>query len=623
MRLPTFKIASTPKTEVMSFNGINTKSTNPNFLYDAINLTGAYKCHSRKSRSPALLMDTTPDQIIPFGETLYFRYGNTLNEVACDINGNLITDVKTYSLNSLSPAPDRSLIINDGCLCILPDGIRISNEAEEWYDFGKNCDVAVALPFINSRTLFYSSGYSGGEVCDDAYMFNVGDKVTFSWITNKEFTVCAVDTAISHIDGDMIHQGTRVTLDSTVTSWNALPDNASMKICTPKSRKLLNTVKLGKNETVIFRGNEIIFYDKDGKYSYEYSLLNSLYVGQRVKITGSNTSANNKTVTITDISDSYISFDENFAPTKESSSNVIAIIPIIPSFDFVTQIEERIIGVDNSTKTFWVSRCDDPFVFHKSTKTRQDSWCCNYSTEVTGLTVFKDSVIAFTENGAFRLFGSDALNFGISQLHIMGMKKGAFKTFASIGDKMYYLSELGIIEFNSSSDRIISNPLPDIFTAKHGAAYKGKYFLLADNRIWVYDTEKNVWWSESAENIISLFFAFGNLYLNTQNAIYLSDGKDSDIDWSLETLALPSKTSGKIKPMNLVIKAASNKECTLYLYMKCDEDIDWQNLDAQSLQGNKRLVFSLCSAPCRNFKLKLIGNGDICFESFEIEYRRI
>lgn len=623
MRLPTFKKGNSAQKEILNFKGIDTKSSNPNFLYDAINLTGTHKCGSRKSRSPALFMDTPPDQIINFGETLYFRYGNTLSEINCDEKGLLQTDMKNYSLSSLSPAPDRSLISYNNCLCVLPDGLMLSDEEEQWFDFGKDCDIAVSLPFINSKTLFYSSGYSGGEICNDAYLFKVGDKVTFSWLSNKEFTVCAVDTAISYNNELQIHRGTRVTFTAAVTNWNNLPSNASMKLCTPKNRKLLNSIKLGINENVSFWGNGIHFYDKGEEFTYEYSLRNLLYVGQQVKISGSKTSANNKTVTITEIGDYYISFNETFISTSESTNTVITITPIIPSFDFVTQVDERIIGVDNKTKTFCVSRSDEPFVFHDFPKYREDSWHCNYPTEVTGLTVFKDSVIAFTKNGAFRLFGSDALNFGISQLHIMGMAKDGFKSFARVGDKMYYLSQLGVVEFNGSSDHIISAPLPDDLTAKCGTAYKGKYYLLTDNRLWVYDTEKSIWWSENSENIEGVFFAFDNLYLNTQKTIYLSDAVNRDVDWLLETVNLPSGANYTIKPSKLTLDAISDSKCEFTLYIKRDEDVDWQIIDAASLQGKKRLTFYLFKPPCRSFRIKLKGSGNICFNAFEVEYRRI
>ncbi len=623
MRLPTFKESKSTQKEILNFKGIDTKSDNPNFLYDAINLTGTHKCSSRKSRLPALFMDSPPDQIINFGEALYFRYGNTLSEINCDEDGLLQTDIKTYSLSPLSAKPDRSLISYNNCLCVLPDGLMFSNEEEQWYDFGKDCDIAVALPFINSKTLFYSSGYSGGEICNDVSLFKVGDKATFSWISGKEFTVCAVDTAIAYSNGVEILAGTRVTFTASVTNWDSLPSDASMKICTPKSRKLLNNIKLGINETVSFWGKDILFSDKKAEFTYEYSLKNLLYVGQQVKISGSKISANNKTVTITEIGDYYISFNETFISAKESASTVITITPIIPSFDIVTKVDERVIGVDNKTKTFWVSRSDEPFVFHKFPKYNEDSWCCNYPTEVTGLTVFKDSVIAFTKNGAFRLFGSDALNFGISQLHIMGMSKDGFDSFASVGDKMYYNSSLGIIEFNGSSDRIISAPLPDNLTAKCGTAYKGKYYLLTDNRLWVYDTEKSIWWSENTENIESVFFAFDNLYLTTQKAIYLSGAANTDVDWLLETGNLPGNANYTIKPSSLTIDAISDSKCEFAVYIKCDKDIDWQIIDAASLQGKKRFTFLLCNHPCKSFKIKLVGSGRIFFNGFEIEYRRI
>ena len=621
MRLPTFAKGGSTQKETFCFKGIDPNNTNADFLYDAINLTGFYKCRSRAARSPAAFTNNPPDQIIKCSNKLYFRYGNTLSEVTCDEKGILSIGEKTYSLSSIDPAPDRSLFYKNNCLCVLPDGIQLSDEAEEWYTFGTSCDIATALPFTNSKTLFYTSGYSGGDVCDEAYLFNVGDKVTFSWLSDKTFTVTAVDTAFTIMNEIQINEGVRITLNATVSKWNSLPNNAVMKLSTPKNRKLLDAVKLGVNETVNFTGNHIAYYDKSGDYYYEYSLLKTLYKGQRVKISGSKKSANNKTVTITEIGDSFISFDEKFLPSTETS--VITITPVMPSFDFITEADDRIIGVDNNAKTFWVSRSGAPFIFHQFPSKAGDSWCFKYVDEVTGLTIFKDSVIAFTENGGFRLFGSNALNFGITQLHISGMKKNCFKTFASISDDMFYQSELGVVKFGGSTDSIITSPLPDRFVSTCGEAYKGNYYLLTDGRLWVYNTEKNVWWSENAENILEIFSFFGKLYFVTQSTIYLAEGTDSSIDWMLETCELPFKPDFYLKPLNLILNATSQNGCIVKIYMKTQENTFWCELDALSLKGGSALKIPLLKSPCNSFKIKINGSGDICIDNIQIEYRRM
>lgn len=622
MRLPTTYKASTKIRKNYRFKGINRKSYDPNYLYDAVNLTGIFGCKVRQARQPAMLFNSYPDQIIPCGNKLYFRYGNTLKEIICD--GKALTENSTqFKLKDFTQPPNRVLILIEDVICVLPDGIQLCYKEQNWNLFASEYSVSAALPFIDSRTLFYSNGFSGVEYCDEAYLLKWGDKVKFSWLKGEEFTIISADEAYSYSSGADMFEGIRVVLDKPVSGWNALPSNAAMSYLTPKNRNLLSDIKLGLHEQIDFAGNEISFLTNDLYYHYDTSFLKQLHIGQEFSISGSGMPQNNKTVHIKEIFDTSICFEETFLPYTEEDGNEITLTPIIPNLDFAVMIDDRIVGADNSTKSFWVSRYKEPFVFHKVSSNAADSWRYCYDDEVTGMTVFKDSVICFQNNGGFRLFGSNALNFSTAKLPISGIEFGCGKSLARVNDALFYSAQTGIMKYSASGDSIISLPLPDNLFIKYGAGYKGNYYALAEKRLWVYNTDKDIWWSESGENISEVFTAFGNLYFCTKQTIYCADGGDADIKWQFQTLELSGENEYKIKPITCKLKINSETNCKIDIYMKSCGSLIWHPLATHSISGEENINIPLNKSCCEGFYIKVCGVGKASIEKMRIDYRRI
>lgn len=622
MRLPTNYKTSAKVRKNYRFKGINRKSYDPNYLYDAVNLTGIFGCKTRQARWPAMLLNSYPDQIIPCDNRLYFRYGNTLKEIIC--NGKALLESTTqFKLRDFTEPPDRILILIEDTICVLPDGIQLCDKEENWNLFASEYSVSSALPFVDSRTLFYSNGFSGTEPCDEAYLLKSGDKVRFSWLEGEEFTIISADEAYSYSSDAEMYEGIRVVLDKPVPSWNALPSGALMKYSTPKNRNLLSDIKLGFHEQINFSGNELSFFHNDIYYHYDRLFLKQLHIGQAFSISGSGMEQNNKTVHIKEIYDHSICFEETFLPYTEEEGNEITLTPIIPNLDFAVMIDDRIIGVDNSTKSFWISRYKEPFVFHKVSSNAEDSWRYCYDNEVTGMTVFKDSVICFQSDGGFRLFGSNALNFSTTKLPISGIEFGCGKSLARVNDALFYSAQTGIMKYSASGDSIISLPLPDNLFIKYGAGYKGNYYALADKRLWVYNTDKEIWWSESGENINEVFTAFGNLYFCTKQTIYCADGGSADIKWQLQTHELSDDEQCNIKPIACKLKINSETNCKIDIYMKKCGDLIWQSLATHSISGEKTIDIPLNKSCCEGFYIKVCGIGKASIEKMQIDYRRI
>lgn len=624
MMLPEICSIAPPEKCMMRFSGIDRAGTDPRFLSDAVNLTFAEGCKNRAARLHIYTADFTPDQILVCADRLFIRSGNTLREMETDDAGRPIGVKAVYPLTDLADSPDRILIIDRQALCVLPDRIRIQCTPCAWEDFGGDCSRSAALPFQNARTLFYPSGIWGDEVCEDASRFVPGLEVRFSWLGDQIFTVTQVEQGASVSElGTPVLDGTRVTLNTAVSGWNTLPTTAALQTRRPPTSPLAQAIHLGgPNNSVSFSGNNICVSSIQNKVTYTQQLANYLHVGQRIRISGASVSVNNKTAVITALQDSRITFDSEFFSGSEAKGRELILSPIIPDFNFALLLEGRLFGADNTGEEFWISRQDEPFCFYENPAEAKDAWHCSLTAKATGLAMWKDNIICFDENGAFRVLGLHALNFGLTRLPVSGIKKGCAGSLAQIGDTLFYCSARGIMKYSGGSDIRISAPLPAGLNVTCAAAAHGRYYALSEDRIWVFDPDRAVWWSESADRISRIFTFSGNRLLLRENSIYQTDGAAYAIDWSLLTAELPAETGAEVQPVSAKIELRSDAGCEISIYMKPRGGAGFEKITSQVVRGETVLRFPLKRIWCGGFQLKIEGNGECFVENITVFYRR-
>ena len=96
MKLPSFSSFSKPKSLTTLFSGINSK----NGLYDSVNIILDGSPKTREARSPVMLFDKPPDQILTCDDRLFFRFKNTLKEIVKDRFGMYYEGENQYNLDN-------------------------------------------------------------------------------------------------------------------------------------------------------------------------------------------------------------------------------------------------------------------------------------------------------------------------------------------------------------------------------------------------------------------------------------------------------------------------------------------------------------------------------------------
>ena len=620
MKLPILNKNNNQNCFKINFSGIRRDGESEN-LYDSVNLTKNDFLTTRKGRKPVLLWDSPPDQVLKYSDRVFHRYGNTLKEVISDYSGNIVYKNEEIFLKDYEVPVTRHIIILEGKICVLPDALSIEEGEDEWLDFAPRDVTSVALPFINDRTLFYPNSLISNTVCNDAVLLKPGVKIKANWLYDNEFTVVSAEHAYSYLDGiTRALVGTRVVLDRPVWKYNALTSSDRIQYCNPKRKKLLNPFHCGYTSSVTFSENNIWITPFENNYEFDFNIKDFFHLGQKVTISGSSFPENNTERKIIDITEHSIAFDRDFTYVAEDSETEIIITPVIPNFDHIIFTEDRIFAVDNQMGKFHISMLKNPFVFGDISTSPEDPWAVNISDFATGLTLWKDNIICFTETGGFRILGYTALNFGLRQLSVNGLKKGCGNSLVRLGDTLYYCSARGIMKYSGGSDKKISIPLGENVEIKDATTDGKKIYMLSDDRIWIYDTDENIWFSEDSGGATAIYSVNSSRFICGESALYLTEQGNTAACWLFETNSLQGEAE-EIQPICAVFSAKSDG-AEFKVYMNIFGNNEEILLGRYTIKGEKTLRLPLKNIWCSRFSLKFEGIGNITPVDLKIQYRR-
>lgn len=164
-----------------------------------------------------------------------------------------------------------------------------------------------------------------------------------------------------------------------------------------------------------------------------------------------------------------------------------------------------------------------------------DSWYTDVGDtgKFTGITAFRDGIIAFKENRMYHLLGDRPTNFNISKRF---SNCGCVDSFSvcQTDTAVYFLGSDGIYEYSGGTPLNIGRNL-GIKRYTSGSAFSDgrKYYLSPNgkNELYAYDRATGLWHMEALFNIINGVRIKNNIYLATLNSLL----KMSDVyenEWS-------------------------------------------------------------------------------------------
>ena len=614
MRLPFLKTDSKLRTVSGCFNTVG-----ENALSDALNLVCSEHCHTQSPRRSVMSLNDPPDQIIVCKDYLFFRYGNLLKEIV-NVNGKELTDSGfEYPLSSLTTSVDRTLIISNGRLNVFPDKIQIGTDL--WTPFGSHIPSENSFPFVNPRTLIYPLDPEAEDYCNDAMRLKAGMKLCFSWASDKKFTINTVESSSPsyETETDSISGSIRITLDADVPLYDSPPANGTVEYCDPQNRPILTPLAFGYNHRVVFLDNKIII--KPDSKGYRIPFGEFLRVGQTVKIRGSSEPQNSLTARLVDIAEDGLEFDCRFMPTKEENTQ-LTLTPLIPDFSYILMKDDRLFGLDASKGRLYLSERGNPFLFYEDGTDSQASRSIEIDGTPTGIIVWRDKLLCFTENDCFRILGYNSSNFRTRRLAISGIKKGMDKSLCNVGNAVYYCSDKGVMRYSGASEAsatVLRLPISNVKSAISDGLLA---YMLTGDRIWACDSTGKYCWSEDGKDVLHMFIYKGERYLASDTAVYLAEGEDNgSVDWSFCLQDIPYNKNHRVLPLYFFINYSEKTACTLKLYCKPSSKSDWRACGSYTLKGEGRIKIPLEKSYCDRFEIMAEGSGSFAPNSWYATYR--
>lgn len=236
---------------------------------------------------------------------------------------------------------------------------------------------------------------------------------------------------------------------------------------------------------------------------------------------------------------------------ESSSDTPIHITREAPDLDILFVHENRLWGAKGDT--IWASALGDPLNWYNFDTVDTASWSLDVLSEgdFTGGCSFLGYPVYFKDNHIYKIYGSVPSDFSLAQSADIGVAPGSGRTLAIAGDRLFYLSRVGVMMYTGALPQLISKPAFGDRYMRNGVGGSDgvKYRITCDgdNHSWhhfVYDTQNGCWHEES--NPYSyMAWGSGNLYCAGEQYIdvlgNLSMQSETDTDmqdlwtWSAES----------------------------------------------------------------------------------------
>lgn len=219
----------------------------------------------------------------------------------------------------------------------------------------------------------------------------------------------------------------------------------------------------------------------------------------------------------------------------DGTTTLVGLTTDAPNSYLYTVHRFRVFGVEDDYKTIKYSAIGTCTDWTSTPGTNSGSFVLTQvKDKITAITTYQDHVIIWTANSMHELYGYEPLNFVLQDI---SMEVGGIK-YAEINGKLYFVNGNGVYLYTGGLPKLISQKADKIFktgslsnnpqwdTIKSIVPYNNKLYFMFPYNVWyytkiiVYDTEKDIWFTENAISNTDSYAGIGNfLYNNKYKAI--------------------------------------------------------------------------------------------------------
>lgn len=357
--------------------------------------------------------------------------------------------------------------------------------------------------------------------------------------------------------------------------------------------------------------------------------------------------------TIRSVGEGYLVVDGllDEAVTQEINANPMTIVRSVPDMDFVIECGNRLWGCRYGTNAagevvneIYCSKLGDFKNWNVYQGLADDAWYTSVGSSgpFTGAITYMGNPLFFKENCLHKVYVSSTGAHQVVDTVCRGVQLHCGKSLAIVGETLYYKSSGGVMAYDGSFPRDISDPLGSYryggVTGGSGVMHNGqsifavggacgdKYYLSVTDpengtsaqdsvsHLFVYDSKRNMWHREDNLRLLHMCNVGQKLYgVDGAGRIVLLSGTDTGdpVSWYAITgdLGLESPDRKYINKITLRLEMESESELTIDV--EYDHEGVWNTLCA--LYGDRLGSFPVSVQPrrCDHLRLRLSGKGNV------------
>lgn len=256
--------------------------------------------------------------------------------------------------------------------------------------------------------------------------------------------------------------------------------------------------------------------------------------------------------------------------------------------------------------------------------TAADSYAVSVGSEgkFTGAVNFRGYPVFFKEGCYHMVHGYYPASYQLVTDTGTGLQSGSHKSLCIMRNVLYYKAPDGVYRFDGSTYDKISEALGSTeYTDASGGGTDGKYYISMKERdgereLFVYDTERGLWYKEDGGGIKYFARLGGELYMYDADRHRLLTAKGTEgtaenaVEWFAETGEIGYSTTDARYLDKLQLRISLPHGSKAELYTEYDGDGYFEHIG--SVEGSAEQAFTLPVMPrrCDRFRLRISGVGE-------------
>lgn len=358
--------------------------------------------------------------------------------------------------------------------------------------------------------------------------------------------------------------------------------------------------------------------------------------GDAVSISGCSTTANNITVIIREVDGDELRFYEN--SFTNGTETAVTLERKVPELKYMMENENRLWGCTETT--IYASKLGDPFNFYVYDGLDTDSFAVDTGSRgtFTGALSYIGYPTIMKEQNIYKVYGSVPSNFEVMGSATLGLAAGSEKSLAVAGEALFYLNRNGICMYTGG----IPQPVAKAFGLEryHNAVAGSdgiKYYVSMQDEedawhMFVYDTQRGLWYEEDDTHAEYFAYSEGNLYyLNSDGEIWITgtitnapEGteEEEDFEWEVEFTDFTDDSPNKKGLSKIYIRMELDEGAKCDVWLMMDSSGEWFQPNDGTLEEETKRSYTLAIIPRRedHCKLKLTGKGGCRIYSIARDY---